>query len=64
MAQLRTALRAYAADGHPPAEVVERVNRLMWSLGPSAMTTLAYAVIDARRRSRSSWSTPATRRRS
>ena len=34
MAQLRTALRAYAADGHPPAAVVERVNRLMWALGP------------------------------
>jgi GAF domain-containing protein/anti-sigma regulatory factor (Ser/Thr protein kinase) len=46
MAQLRTALRAYAADGHEPAPVVERVNRLMWALGPSAMTTLAFAVID------------------
>ncbi len=45
MAQLRTALRAYAADDHPPAKVVEHVNRLMWSLGPNAMTTLAYAVI-------------------
>ena len=46
MAQLRTALRAYAVDGQPAATVVERVNRLMWSLGPSAMTTLAYVVID------------------
>ena len=46
MAQLRTALRAYAIDGHPPGAVVERVNRLMWELGPGAMTTLAYAVID------------------
>jgi serine phosphatase RsbU (regulator of sigma subunit)/anti-sigma regulatory factor (Ser/Thr protein kinase) len=46
MAQLRTSLRAYAAEGHPPAEVVERVNHLMWTLGPTAMTTLAYAVID------------------
>ena len=45
MAQLRTALRAYAADDHPPAMVVEHVNRLMWILGPNAMTTLAYAVI-------------------
>ena len=45
MAQLRTALRAYAADDHPPAAVVERVNHLMWSLGPTAMTTLAYVVI-------------------
>jgi GAF domain-containing protein/anti-sigma regulatory factor (Ser/Thr protein kinase) len=46
MAQLRTAVRAYAADGNPPAATVERVNRLMWQLGPTAMTTLAYAVID------------------
>jgi anti-sigma regulatory factor (Ser/Thr protein kinase) len=46
MAQLRTALRAYAAEGHPPAKVVEAVNRLMWNLGPTAMTTLAYAVLD------------------
>ena len=46
MAQLRTALRAYAAEGHPPALVVESVNRLMWSLGPTAMTTLAYGVLD------------------
>jgi GAF domain-containing protein/anti-sigma regulatory factor (Ser/Thr protein kinase) len=46
MAQLRTALRAYAADGHEPAAVVDRVNRLMWALGPTAMTTLAFAIID------------------
>ena len=29
MAELRTALRAYALDGHPPAEVAERMNRLL-----------------------------------
>jgi serine phosphatase RsbU (regulator of sigma subunit)/anti-sigma regulatory factor (Ser/Thr protein kinase) len=46
MAQLRTALRAYAADGSDPAGTVERVNRLMWQLGPTSMTTLAYTVID------------------
>jgi GAF domain-containing protein/anti-sigma regulatory factor (Ser/Thr protein kinase) len=46
MAQLRTTLRAYAADGATPAEVVERMNLLMWQLGPRAMTTLAYVVID------------------
>ena len=34
MAQLRTALRAYAAEGHPPALVVESVNRLMWQPRP------------------------------
>jgi GAF domain-containing protein/anti-sigma regulatory factor (Ser/Thr protein kinase) len=47
MAQLRTALRAYAADGHDPGATVERVNRLMWELGPTAMTTLAFVVIDS-----------------
>jgi serine phosphatase RsbU (regulator of sigma subunit)/anti-sigma regulatory factor (Ser/Thr protein kinase) len=46
MAQLRTALRSYAAEGYPPAAVVERVNGLMAALGPAAMTTLAYALID------------------
>ncbi|HEX5620015.1 MAG TPA: SpoIIE family protein phosphatase, partial [Solirubrobacteraceae bacterium] len=46
MAQLRTALRAYAIDGNDPASTVERVNGLMWKLGPTVMTTLAYAVID------------------
>jgi serine phosphatase RsbU (regulator of sigma subunit)/anti-sigma regulatory factor (Ser/Thr protein kinase) len=46
MAQLRTALRAYAADGHGPADMVERVNQMMWQLGPTAMTTLAVVVIN------------------
>jgi serine phosphatase RsbU (regulator of sigma subunit)/anti-sigma regulatory factor (Ser/Thr protein kinase) len=46
MAQLRTALRAYAVDGSDAASTVERVNRLMWQLGPTVMTTLAYVVID------------------
>ncbi len=46
MAQLRTALRAYAAEGHGPAAVVAAVDRMMWQLGPSMMTTLAYAVLD------------------
>ena len=46
MAQLRTALRAYAAEGHDPPGVVQSVDRLMWQLGPTAMTTLAYLVLD------------------
>ena len=46
MAQLRTALRAYAVEGHPPSTVLELVNRLMRGLGPRAMTTLVYGVID------------------
>jgi anti-sigma regulatory factor (Ser/Thr protein kinase) len=46
MAQLRTALRAYAIDGHAPSAVVERVNALIFDLGPPTMTTLAYVVLD------------------
>ena len=46
MAQLRTALRAYAAEGHEPAAVVSAVDRLMWQLGPTAMTTLVYLLLD------------------
>jgi anti-sigma regulatory factor (Ser/Thr protein kinase) len=49
MAQLRTALRAYAIDGHPPGGVVERVNMLVWDLDEPTMTTLAYVVIDLER---------------
>jgi serine phosphatase RsbU (regulator of sigma subunit)/anti-sigma regulatory factor (Ser/Thr protein kinase) len=51
MAQLRTALRAYAVDGHSPSAVVERVNALIWDLGPPTMTTLAYVVVDPERES-------------
>jgi anti-sigma regulatory factor (Ser/Thr protein kinase) len=49
MAQLRTALRAYALDGARPAAVVERVNTFIHDLGPPTMTTLAYVVIDPER---------------
>ena len=33
MAQMRTGLRAYALDGHSPAGVADRLNRLALSLG-------------------------------
>jgi GAF domain-containing protein/anti-sigma regulatory factor (Ser/Thr protein kinase) len=46
MAQLRTAVRAYAAEGHDPASVVQAVDRLMSELGPAAMTTLIYLLLD------------------
>jgi anti-sigma regulatory factor (Ser/Thr protein kinase) len=46
MAQLRTALRAYAFDGHPPGAVVGRLNRLTGHLSPATMTTLCYVVLD------------------
>jgi anti-sigma regulatory factor (Ser/Thr protein kinase)/putative methionine-R-sulfoxide reductase with GAF domain len=46
MAQLRTALRAYAFDGHPPGAVVGRLNRLTGQLSAATMTTLGYVVLD------------------
>ncbi|HEX2102905.1 MAG TPA: GAF domain-containing protein [Solirubrobacteraceae bacterium] len=46
MAQLRTALRVYAFDGHGPAEVLERVNRMLAHVAPATMTTAAYLVLD------------------
>jgi GAF domain-containing protein/anti-sigma regulatory factor (Ser/Thr protein kinase) len=46
MAQLRTALRAYAFDGHPPGAVVGRLNRLTGHLSAATMTTLTYVVLD------------------
>jgi serine phosphatase RsbU (regulator of sigma subunit)/anti-sigma regulatory factor (Ser/Thr protein kinase) len=46
MAQLRTALRAYAFEGHEPAAVLERINRLLEGGGGPSMTTVAYMVLD------------------
>jgi serine phosphatase RsbU (regulator of sigma subunit)/anti-sigma regulatory factor (Ser/Thr protein kinase) len=46
MAQLRTALRAYAFDGHPPSQVVDRLNRILGFISPATMTTAAYLVLD------------------
>jgi serine phosphatase RsbU (regulator of sigma subunit)/anti-sigma regulatory factor (Ser/Thr protein kinase) len=46
MAQIRTGLRAYALDGHPPEGVAERLNRLSLALGPNQMTTFAYALLN------------------
>jgi PAS domain S-box-containing protein len=46
--QLRSALRAYALEGHEPARVVEQLNRLLWTdASESRMATLVYAVVDA-----------------
>jgi GAF domain-containing protein/anti-sigma regulatory factor (Ser/Thr protein kinase) len=47
MAQLRTALRAFAFDGNGPVEVMERVNRLLAYLRPATMTTVTYLELDA-----------------
>jgi len=45
--RLRSAMRAYALDGHGPAGVVERLNQLVWSEEDNGqMTTLIYVVVD------------------
>jgi PAS domain S-box-containing protein len=45
--RLRSALRAYALEGQPPARVVEQLNRLIWTEeGDGQMATLIYVVLD------------------
>jgi PAS domain S-box-containing protein len=45
--RLRSALRAYALEGHDPATVVEQLNRLVFTeLDESQMATLIYLVFD------------------
>jgi serine phosphatase RsbU (regulator of sigma subunit)/anti-sigma regulatory factor (Ser/Thr protein kinase) len=45
--RLRSALRAYALEGHAPARVVEQLNRLLWTEeDASQMATLIYVVVD------------------
>jgi serine phosphatase RsbU (regulator of sigma subunit)/anti-sigma regulatory factor (Ser/Thr protein kinase) len=45
--RLRSAMRAYALEGHDPARVVERVNRLLWNEAEeSQMATMLYAIVD------------------
>jgi PAS domain S-box-containing protein len=45
--RLRSALRAYALEGHEPTQVVEQLNRLVWAeAGDNKMATLLYAVVD------------------
>jgi serine phosphatase RsbU (regulator of sigma subunit)/anti-sigma regulatory factor (Ser/Thr protein kinase) len=46
MAQLRTALRAYAFDGQPPAAVADRLNQIVLAVRPATMTTLCHAVLE------------------
>jgi serine phosphatase RsbU (regulator of sigma subunit)/FixJ family two-component response regulator/anti-sigma regulatory factor (Ser/Thr protein kinase) len=46
MGQLRNALRAYAIEGHTPAAVLERLDRLVQSLNPGRMATLLYMVLE------------------
>ena len=45
--RLRSALRAYALEGHDPATALEQLNRLIWTeAGESQMATLLYAIVD------------------
>jgi PAS domain S-box-containing protein len=50
MGQLRNALRAYILDGHPPRDVVGRLNQLARTFESSEMATLVYVVFDIRER--------------
>ncbi|HEY6396824.1 MAG TPA: SpoIIE family protein phosphatase [Solirubrobacteraceae bacterium] len=47
MGQLRTALHAYAMEGHNPGRTLELVDRFAHSLGGTAMATAAYGVFDS-----------------
>jgi PAS domain S-box-containing protein len=45
--RLRSALRAYALEGHSPVPVVERLNRLIWTEAQEGqMATLLFVVVD------------------
>jgi PAS domain S-box-containing protein len=46
MAQLRSALRAYALESHPPGAALERLNGLASTLGRIVMATVIYLVFD------------------
>jgi len=46
MAELRHATRAYLADEHPPAAVLDRVNRLMCQLMPGETATMCLVAVD------------------
>lgn len=46
MGQLRTALRAYALDGHGPGETLKRVDRLLHATRGRTMATASYALIE------------------
>ena len=45
MGQLRSAVRAYAMEGHPPAAVISRANEFHLGLQSGRLATLAYAMI-------------------
>ncbi len=46
MGQMRTALRAYAVEGHPPDVVVQHANRLLMDLETDLFVTCCYVDVD------------------
>jgi GAF domain-containing protein/anti-sigma regulatory factor (Ser/Thr protein kinase) len=46
MGQMRTALRAYAAEGHPPDVVVSHANRLLVEMESDLFATCCYVDVD------------------
>jgi anti-sigma regulatory factor (Ser/Thr protein kinase)/putative methionine-R-sulfoxide reductase with GAF domain len=46
MGQLRAALRAYALDGHSPADTLKRLDRMLQTISGRGMATAGYAVVD------------------
>lgn len=46
MGQLRSVIRAYAAEGHRPADVLTRTNRLLADLGTDLLATCCCAWLD------------------
>ncbi|WP_436232594.1 SpoIIE family protein phosphatase [Actinacidiphila alni] len=46
MGQLRIALRAYAAEGHPPSTVLARASRFLAELDTERFATCGYAQVD------------------
>jgi serine phosphatase RsbU (regulator of sigma subunit) len=47
MAQIRAALRAYAIDGRPPAQVITRLSALVDTLDLVQLVTVVYGVLDS-----------------
>ncbi len=46
MGQIRTAIRAYAVEGHPPDVVMSHANRLLVGLDTEAFATCCYLALD------------------
>ncbi|MFE4960442.1 SpoIIE family protein phosphatase [Streptomyces sp. NPDC056653] len=46
MGQVRTAVAAYATEGHPPAAVIDRTGRLLTALGTDLLVTCCVVALD------------------